>query len=403
MTQLSSLTDQGSFPRHSRAPSLQLQKPSDGDRQIGTDVTRQTSNSGYLSPGSHRLRGSSVGSTRSSVTKKAPSQIIEERRLDHIFPEPGDISCTLMVTYNNQTILEDPLNFDSFPWHEPAAYKKLVATIEKQQEHKQKQAEKGHTVRLYYGSFRIVGQDYEYSEKISSLTQLEDITIQNICGFIHNHPKQRFRLEYFVNYSSVRTQKKKPSERYCDMVREEVQRLMDMHKNFSYQRFIPRIDRDQFTSRDIISGIISEESNLDLSAIDTLSSSIIRKGATGLFLACVTKYQPIATFKHLFENCQYKDDALPSVSFNPTSLDDEQYGNLVVHIHAFFARTIDGGGRHLELEDHEIMPVLHVADGPNRRTELGSGAAGYVCKVRVESGHHNLPGVSSILLFCPAL
>lgn len=404
-TQSSSLTDKGKQPDHKKVPSLSIQKPSDGDRQFGVAVRRQISRPGNLSPavGINRRRGSSGASARSSLGKREASQIVEDRRLKHIFPNANDISCTLVVTYNNEVIRKnDPVVFEPFPWHEPGIYEKVVAAIEAQKKTKQAEAEKGHFLRLYSGSFRVVGQDYEYSEKISSLLQLEEITIQNICGVIHKHPKQRFQLEYFVDYSSVRTQKKRDNERYCDMVRDEVQRLMYTNTNFHKQSFVPRNHRDQFASKEIISGIISEQTSLDLGANEALTNKIIRNGATGLFLACITNYHNLATFRHLFETCHFRDDALPPINQMPASLKDLSelsYHRLVEHVHAYFAKTIEGRSKHEELENHEVMPILHVRDDPTKEsTLLGDGGAGSVYKVSIESGHHTLPGVSAILI-----
>lgn len=375
---------------------MQIQQASNSSDQPGTSVRSTKPDSRLLSVG-HRPRGSTVGSSRSSI-KKPPSQIIEEPRLNHILPEPNEISYTLKVAYNQRPFLEVSPQVDPFAWNLSATYATLIARVEDAQGLMQIRAEKGHLVRLYHGAFRIVGQDHEYSRKISALTELEEVTIQSICGFVYRHPKQRFHLEYSITYSSVRTQRNKGSEKYSDMVRQEVQRLMDSNENFSGQKFIPRIDRDELASGEIISGIIAQESNLNLDDIQSLSSRIIREGATGLFLACVNRFLGIDDFRHLLEVCHYNDDKLPQISENRTHLRDEEYRRLVENIHIFFAKTIDGGGRHLKLRKHEIMPVLHVTqDSTEVKTQLGHGAVGDVCKVRIEPGHHNLSGVCSFL------
>lgn len=380
-----------------RGPLIYLQSSDtspDDDLQPKNEARSGLPDSSRLLP-QRAARLGSISTVRSLV-KSNKCLINEPSPLSHILPQGNDISYSLTVSYGDHPLMTIPWQAGQFVWDSPGTYIKMIRYIERTRTTLQQGAEKGHSLYFYYGDFRIIGQDHEYSWKIEALAQLEEISIRSICGFVYRHPNQRFRLEYAISYSSVCTEKFKEAT-YGQLLRKEVGRLMDKNTNILGQGFIPRKDRDQFTSERFISNIISEHSAVDIETRERYTKTIIAKVATGVFLACVSLETPLEDIMVLIETWGFRDNNLPPIDGNPLKLspNDDFYRRLVKRIHGFFAATIDGDGKHKNLENHEVMPIMYVLDPDkkNARIKLGDGGGGKVWKVRVESCHHNLPGV----------
>jgi len=280
--------------------------------------------------GDHQPYRGNMASTDSTVFARASSQPTEDTVHTGILPMPKDVSYTLQG-YHEDKPISGSLKIKQFAWQSSDDYKALSSKVDGLQREVQQEAEQGHIVRLVDISLIIVGHDHEYSACISGLAALKESTIQQICGFVFKHPRCQFRLKYYVHFSSTRTEIHKSGERWLEMVRKEVRK--NINTSFRGQEFIPKIVRDQFTSREIISSICSEELDCSPSDVEAKMEHIIQAKATGIFLACVTSDQqkPISIFFQLFP--RYTDEFLPPIPKNDIEIKDDVYDRVVKQVY----------------------------------------------------------------------
>jgi len=233
---------------------------------------------------------------------------------------------------------------------------------------------------------------------------LEQKAIQNICGFIYKYPFEPFSLEISLQLSTIR-KTPEPNQRYDQMVTEEIRDKMGK-KNIINQQFLPRVDRDQLTTKTTLLKILSQQLEGSSKDPEPMCTEIVSRGASTLFIACIYVGLGLDIIEHLIIKHGFNDDKLPSLPEGNaacpygTSSCNKKVRHLLPDLNAFFARNVELDGQKHVLDDDAVMPILNIAKSDNggkvsnSETELGQGAYGRVTAVMIAHSHHYLTGVS---------
>jgi len=301
---------------------------------------------------------------------------------------------------------DEPQDFAPCTWTDRKFYESLNSAITKRlQAHKYEirkdRRNFGVEVYLRHGSCRVVGDKHEGPHSIIEeydAESLEEKAIQNICGFIYSHPFEPFRLEICLRFSSIRKKPESPNGDYRQMVAAEITSKTEA-TNFMDQLFLPRIDRDQLTSKVILDEILAQRYQ-NREEHERICNDILNRGASILFIAGVycRGMMDIPSIVHLILDHNYNDANLPERGHHCGKPHcNENVKSLLRDLNAFFARKIERDGKLHELADNEVMPIMNIPVGEDKETLLGRGRYGTVTAVTIDPSHHYLTGVSGSL------
>jgi len=319
-----------------------------------------------------------------SRARRPVSQITEDQRLDQIFPHK--IPCQLRTVFDKEP--KEPYDFHSWAWTDPESYETLSKEIavKRKKITTELKSQENVNIEVYHrhGSCRVVGLKHEGPFSVLEdyeAVSLQQTTIRNVCGFLHQYPFEPFHVEIFIQFSSFEKWLNSSHTDVQRMIRTQIQNKME-ENNFNNQEFLPRIDRNQLTSRDILLAILEQEHGgrrpLEHNPSKTCDD-IVTRGASNLFFASIYKSIDVPDILHMIFHHEYNDENLSKPEQHNQTCQNKNCSTSQIQsrsfqriLNAFFARKIERDGKQHQLKSFEVMPIMNIPNEGEKDTILGS-------------------------------
>jgi hypothetical protein len=371
---ISSRSSQPSQPSQTSQPS---QKPTEPARP--TNDTR-------------RSRTHSQASSRASSRASSPASSHSDASSDNGEILPTKVACTLHITLDDREI-QDPQILE-IKWYEKSAFGVLSKAAEDCLK-----SDRGlqdiplHLPSFYLrnGSCRIMGRKHRMPDrKLEDDTQIVEVLVIAICGFIHDHPYEPFRVLINWDYSTICVEEV-PGTPYHEVIRDEIYRKME--KNYQDKWYIPRTDLIGIISPKTSRRIIDHDLSLVPADRATLAAKV-RSKAEKLQAVCVYAQLPMLTLQHLLAK-GFDDEHRPwDKSHCPLTKWSTNFGDLLEKQASFFAYKFPAPKEGIDYDDilpNVIVPILWL---PGEKV-LGEGSFSIVYKVKIDPVHHYFSEVGS--------
>jgi hypothetical protein len=336
-------------------------------------------------PHTRRPRAHSHTSSRTSSRASSPASFHSDASSDNGDILPAQVSCKLHITLDKREI-HSPETL-KIKWYEKSAFAVLAKAAEDCL-----RSDTGlqdiplHLPSFYLrnGSCRIMGKEHRMPDrKLENDLQIVEVLVIAICGFIHDHPYERFHILINWDYSTICVQEI-PGMRYRDVIRDEIYRKME--ENYLGKKYIPRTDLIGIISPETSGRIINQDESLSPEDKISLPAKVQSKAAK-LQAACVYAQLPMLTLQYLLAN-GFHDNHRPSdKSHCPLAKWNTDFGDLLEKQASFFAYNFPApkdGIDHDDIRSDVIVPIQWV---PGDKV-LGEGSFSIVYKVKIDPVHH---------------
>jgi hypothetical protein len=306
---------------------------------------------------------------------------------------PSKVFCSLTITLDDQELSVQPNPF-KISWQNKEAFKILADTAEKSlKKSRGLQDIPLHLPSFYLrnGSCRIMGRKHRTPDrKLEHDLQIVEVLVIAICGFIHDHPYEPFRVLINWDYSTICVEDV-PGTPYHEVIRDEIYRKME--KNYQDKLYIPRTDLIVITSPETSRRIIEHDTSLVPADRATLAAKV-RSKAVMLQAVCVYAQLPMLTLQHLLAK-GFDDQHRPwDNSHCPLTKWNTNFRDLLEKQASFFAYKFPAPNEDIDYDDippNVIVPILWL---PGKKV-LGEGPFSIVYKVKIDPVHHYFSEVCS--------
>jgi hypothetical protein len=344
-----------------------------------------------------RPRAHSHASSRTSSRASSPASSHSDASSDSGDILPAQVSCKLHITLDAREI-HSPKTL-KIKWYEKSAFTVLAEAAEDCLRSDTGLKDIPLNLPSFYlrnGSCRIMGKEHRMPDrKLEDDLQIVEVLVIAICGFIHDHPYERFHILINWDYSTICVEEI-PGTPYRDVIRDEIYRKME--KNYQGKKYIPRTDLIGIISPKTSGRIINEDESLSPEDKISLPAKVQPKAAK-LQAACVYAQLPMLTLQHLLAN-GFHDNHRPSdKSHCPLVKWNTNFGDLLEKQASFFAYNFPApkdGIDHDDIRPDVIVPIQWV---PGDRV-LGEGSFSIVYKVKIDPVHHYFSEVCFTALQC---
>lgn len=350
------------------------------------------------------------GSATSSPRSAKPSVVMEDLT-DDILPHEVPVQVTL--SWLEKRDWDTKHSFLKFPWIHQVKYEELLPSklIDKSREVYLDL--EGKKIYHRHGCCRITSSPELLAEMPYRLlddgeaSTLVDNAIPLICGFIRDHPHRKFSLEIYweCGYACLDplpSTEESGSGTFNKQIRTEL--FSKRQTNFRNQGYISRRDQSAFQQYEVVSNLVAEDaslSSLSKDAKEQLVNEIIQRPALKLLLNCIYNRFDLELLRHILDvhGADDRTKRQPNMGCE-LSYCQPQLTEIWRTRSMFHVRNIDPDFGYHQLDDSEVMPVRYTGECANEGSFkpelLGDGASSKVYRVRLDSAHHYLSGVSSV-------
>jgi hypothetical protein len=340
--------------------------------------------------------------THSRNNSKASSIRTSDSHWDDILPER--IDCQLKLHLDAEE-LDPPAPALSIPWLEkdpPDPFKKIISVADNRLDERKTQLQEATNSEdkdlprpdhnLETGSCRIVGKRHATSpRKLDNVHQLVEVLIPGICGFISEHPRERFGVEIKWYYSSILIQKEL-NRPYKATVIDAIH--AKVRKNFCGKEYIPRSDLNRITSAMESRLLITEDTTVkDKEALRRAIYPEAREDkAERLLAVCIYALIDLSFLERLLLCSKFSDQNYPKRTNWPLPVNKASFDRFMDYVPMFFAHKFGEEEKanpkeYANILDDVIVPVKFLDDA-NGQDFLGSGAFSEVYRATIHPYHH---------------
>ena len=413
------------FPRQSSklrpvSSAAQLQQT----QEVSEDAVRPT-RAPESSEAPNRGRTPSRGSllrhpsdqTESRNTSNASSQRTSDSHWDEILPRK--IDCKLELHLNSEE-LDPPAPVVSVHWLEKDPFVHMVSAADQRLNQAKVQSQKDAKSpdtdlplprhNLETGSCRIVGKRHaSAARKLDHERQMDDVLIPRICGFIAEHPRERFELEIKWHYSTIFI-RKEPGRPYKATISDAIHGKVQT--NFNNQKYIPRSDLNRITSAIKSEVLIDEDPTVnDKDGLKKLiKPEAAEHTAERLLAVCIYAKIDLSFLESLLQEGlihgpRFSDQNCPKRENRPSPINQTDYDRFLEYAPMFFAHKFGEEEKadpeeYANILDDVILPI-HFEDNAHGKDFLGSGAFSEVYRATIHPYHHVFSQVLfNLTIFC---